>query len=58
MILKITKTLLLKESKEARENIKNLYKARQATIDFLDEFTSRASEARRQARKAAQDLKY
>ena len=44
---------MLKESKGARENIENLYQARQAAIDFLDEFISRASEARRQAKKGA-----
>ena len=41
---------LSKESKEARTNIENLYNARKAATDFLDEFTSRASEARRQAK--------
>ena len=34
---------------EARTNIENLYNARKAAIDFFDEYTSRASEARRQA---------
>ena len=38
-----TKKHLLKESREGRTNIKNIYKARKADIDFLREFTSRAS---------------
>ena len=45
------KKYLSKESKEARANIENLYNARKAAIDFFDEYTSRASEARRQAKK-------
>ena len=56
-IKRVRKKHLLKESKEARENIENLYKARQAAIDFLNEFTSRVSEARRQAKQAALGLK-
>ena len=46
-----------KEGKEARANIENLYNARKAATDFFDEYTSRASEARRQAKKE-QDFKY
>ena len=42
---------LLKESREARTNIENLYNARKGAIDFFEEFTSRASEARPQAKK-------
>ena len=49
-IKKAQKKYLSKESKEARTNIDNLYTARKAAIDFLDEYTSRASEARRQAK--------
>ena len=48
---------LLKESREARTNIENLYNARKAAIDFFDEYTSRASEARRQAKKGGAGLK-
>ena len=36
---------------EARTNIENLYKARKAAIEFLDEYTSRVSEARYQAKR-------
>ena len=42
---------LLKESREVRTNIENLYNTRKAAIDFFDEYTSRASEARRQEKK-------
>ena len=42
---------ILKERREARTNIENLYNARKAAIDFFDEYTSRSSEARRQAKK-------
>ena len=49
-IKKSTKKHLLKKSREARTNIENLYDARKAAIDFFDEYTSRASEARRQAK--------
>ena len=56
-IKRIQKKHLLKESSEARINIENVYNARKAAIDFCDEYTSRASEARRQAKKG-QDLKY
>ena len=38
-------------SKKARTNIENLYNATKTAIDFFDEYTSRASEARRQAKK-------
>ena len=48
---KVQKRYLLKESREARTNIENLYNARKAANDFFDEYTSRASEARRQAKK-------
>ena len=51
------KKYLSKESKEARASIENLYNARKVVIDFFAEYTSRASEARCQARKE-QDLKY
>ena len=50
------KKRLLKGSK-TREDIENLYKARQAAIDFPDKITSRTSEAGRQARQAASGLK-
>ena len=42
---------LLKESRKARTNIENLYNERKAAIDFLNEFNSRASQARHQAKK-------
>ena len=45
------KKYLSKQNKEARVNIKNLYNARKPAIDFFDEYTSRASEARRQVKK-------
>ena len=47
------KKYLSKDSKEARTNIENLYNARKAAIDFFDEYTSRVSEARRQAKNGA-----
>ena len=50
-IKKVRKRYLLKEIREARTNIGNLYNTRKAAIDFFDEYTSRASEARRQAKK-------
>ena len=50
-IKKKRKKYLSKENKEARTNIENLYNARKAAIDFFDEYTSRASEARCQAKK-------
>ena len=50
-IQKVQKRYLLKEIREARTNIENLYNARKAAIDFFDKYTSRASEARRQAKK-------
>ena len=49
--MKVPKKYLLKESREAKANVENLYNARKAAIDFFDEYTSRASEARRQAKK-------
>ena len=48
---RVQKRHLLKDSSEARTNIENLYNARKAAIDFFDEYTSRASEARSQAKK-------
>ena len=48
---KVQKRYLLTESREARTNIENIYNARKAAIDFFDEYTSRASEAKRQAKK-------
>ena len=48
--IKSTKKYLLKENKEAKTNIKNLYNARKAAIDFFNEYTSKASEARLQAK--------
>ena len=50
-IKRAQKRHLLKESTEGRTKIENLYNARKAAIDFFDEYTSRASEARRQAKK-------
>ena len=50
-IKKLQKFYLLKESKETRAIIENLYNGRKAVIHFFDECTSRASEARRQAKK-------
>ena len=58
-IKRVQKRHLLKESREARANIENLYNAREAAIAFLDEYNSRISEARYQAKKMwEQDLKY
>ena len=51
------KKYLSKDSKEARTNIENLYNARKAAIAFFDEYTSRVSEARRQAKNGT-GLKY
>ena len=48
---KVQKKHLLKESREAKTNVENLYNARKAAIDFFDEYVLRASEARRQAKK-------
>ena len=50
-IKRVQKRHLLKESREARTNIENLYDVRKAAINFFDEYISRASEARRQAKK-------
>ena len=50
-IKKVQKKHLLKESWQARTSIENLYNARQTAIDFSDEYTLRAFEARRQAKK-------
>ena len=51
-IKRVQKKHLLKESREARTNIENLCNARKAAINyFFEEFTSRASEARLQAKK-------
>ena len=41
----------LKESRQARTSIENIHNARKAPIDFFDEYTSRASEARHQVTK-------
>ena len=49
-IKRVQKIYLLKENREARTNIENLYNARKAAIDSFDECTSRASEARHQAK--------
>ena len=48
---KVNRKYLSKDSKEAKANIEKLYNARKVAIDFFDEYTSRASEARRQAKK-------
>ena len=50
-IKRVQKRHLLKESREARANIENLYNARKAAIGFFDEYTSRASEARCKGKK-------
>ena len=47
------KEYLSKENKEAKTNIQNLYNARKLATDFFDEYTSRASETRSQAKKEA-----
>ena len=47
---KVQKRFLLKERREATTNIENLYNTRKAAIDCFDEYTSRQSEARRQAK--------
>ena len=52
-IKKVRKKYLSEENKEARINIENLYNGGKAAIGFFDEYTSRASEARRQAKKGA-----
>ena len=49
-IKKYKKEYFFKDNREARTNIEHLYEARKAVIDFLDKYTSRASEARRQAK--------
>ena len=36
---KSTKKHLLKETRQARTNIENLYNARKAAIDFFNEYT-------------------
>ena len=56
-IKKVQKKHLLPESKTVRKNIKNLYEAREAAIDFHNHFTKRASEPRHQARQEAEGLK-
>ena len=48
---KVQKKKLLKESRQVRTNSENLYNARKAAIDLFDEYTSRTSEARRQAKR-------
>ena len=50
-IKRVQKRYLLKESREARTNIESIYNARKEAIDSFDEYTSRASEARHQAKK-------
>ena len=50
-IKRVQKRHFLRESREARTNIENLYKARKAAIGFLEEYTSRITEARYQAEK-------
>ena len=47
----VQKKHLSKECREARTNIENLFNARKAAIDSFDEYSSRASEDRRQAKK-------
>ena len=42
---------MLKDSRETRANIENLYNARKATINFFEEYSPRSSEARLQAKK-------
>ena len=49
-IKKLRNKYILKESREAKINVENLCNTSKATIDFFDEYTSRASEARRQAK--------
>ena len=44
-IKKVQTRYLLKENREARTYIENLYNARKAAIDFFDEYTSRVYEA-------------
>ena len=56
-IKKVRKKYLLKESNKARTNIENLYNTRKPAIDFFDEYTSRTSEARCQAKKGGAGLK-
>ena len=48
----VRKKHLLKESREARTSIENVYNARKEAINFFNEYTSRSFEARRQAKKA------
>ena len=48
---RVQKKYLSEECREARTDIENLYNARKAAIDFFEEYTSRASKARRQAKK-------
>ena len=48
---RVQKRHFSKENKEARTNIENLYNARKAAINFFNEYTSRVSEARYQAKK-------
>ena len=49
-IKKVPRKYLLKESREGKTNLENLFNARKAAIDFFDGYTSRASEARPQAK--------
>ena len=55
-IKKVPKKYLLKESKDAKIIIGNVYNAREVAIDFFNEYTSRASEAKHQA-KQGKELK-
>ena len=49
-IKRAQKQHLSKESRNARDKIELLYIARKSAVDFLDDFTSRVSEARHQAK--------
>ena len=50
-VKRVQQETFIKKRSEARTNIENFYNARKAAIDFFEEYTSRASEARRQAKK-------
>ena len=49
-IKRVQKKYLLKEGKNARDNIEMLYNARKRAFIFFDGFTSRVSEAKNQAK--------
>ena len=53
-IKRVQKKNSLKGIRGARTNIENLYNARKAAINFFDEYFSRASEARRQAKQGTE----